>query len=65
MSKRHNKEALMSRACRLENKAERLIKEDPDGNHWDIQDCYQEADRLRQWAEFGCLSGNPTSTWRP
>jgi len=65
MSQRHTKESLERRASRLEDKAEQLIKEDPDGNHWDIQDCYQEAGRLREWAEHGCLIGNPTSTWRP
>ncbi|GBO89198.1 hypothetical protein [Marinobacter salsuginis] len=65
MKQRHTKESLERRASRLEDKIERLSKADPDANHWEIQHCYEEAGRLREWAEHGCLIGNPTSTWRP
>lgn len=65
MSQTHTRASLERRADRLEEKIERLRASDADGNHWEIQSCYEEAGRLREWAEHGCLIGNPTSTWRP
>lgn len=59
--------SLIKRAEKLENEANQLQLTDGGSleTYQTISGLYAEAAKLREWAEYGCLTGQPTSTWRP
>lgn len=58
---------LVHRAEELELEAE-LLKQSGDQSYKSsiaTSQMLNEANNLREWAEFGCLVGRPNSTWQP
>jgi hypothetical protein len=56
---------LIAQAERLEALFDDLKYKDSADAALEAQDYYQEAARYRQWAEHGCLIGEPESSWKP